>query len=149
MLIDDPLGFGKKFIANSNQPSLIGPKEIVEIAQQLNELIEQSYVIVAILIADNFPDAELRVSGDLEQVEFTLSCKGQLMLTLDLIGWRVEGEGVAWRWEDIKEGNPETVAENILQSFAQKGYSVFDPSWGILARKKIKHPLAKFNNWLE
>jgi hypothetical protein len=149
MLINHPSGFGKKFIGNSAEPTSISPTEVVEVAKHLNELIEQSYVMVAILVADNFPDSELKVSGDQEKVEFTLFCKGRLMLTVNFNGWKVEGGDLAWKWEDIKEGSPESVAQNILQSFAQRGYSVFDPSGGIFTRSEVKRPLVKFDSWLE
>ena len=149
MLIDHPVGFGKKIIGSSIEPTPMSRKEIVDAAKQVSELLDQSYVMVAILVADNFPDSELRLSGDEDKVEFTLYFKDHLMLTVNFNGWKVEGEDLAWKWEDIKEGNPESVAQNILQSFAQRGYSVFDPSGGIFTRNEVKRPLVKFEGWLE
>jgi hypothetical protein len=146
MLIDHPVGFGKKFIGSSIEPTPMSRKEIVDAAKQVSELLDQSYVMVAILVADNFPDSELRLSGDEDKVEFTLYFKDHLMLTVNFNGWKVEGEDLAWKWEDVKEGNPETVAESILRNFAQKDYSVFDPSGGMLARKRVKRPLVKFED---
>ena len=149
MLIDHPLGMGKRFVGESLEPALMSPQEIIEVASHLGKLIDQSYVMVAILVADNFPESEMWLSGNQETVEFKLYFKERLMLNVDDAGWKVEGEDLRWKWEDIKEGNPESVAQNILQSFAQRGYSVFDPSDGIAARRKVKRPLVKFENWLE
>jgi hypothetical protein len=149
MLINHPSGFGKTFIDSSTEPTPMPLKEIVEVAKHLSELIDQSYVMVAILVADNFPNSELMVCGDEDKVEFTLFCREKLLLTINDVGWNVEDDEFSSKWEDIKEGNPETVAERILQGFAQRGFSVFDPSGGIFTRKEIKFPLTKFDNWLK
>ena len=149
MLIDHPMGMGKQFVGESLEPTCMRPQEIIAVASHLDDLIDQSYVMVAILVADNFPDSEMWISGNQESVDFKLYFKERLMLKVDDTGWKIEGEDLRWKWEDIKEGNPESVAQNILQSFAQRGYSVFDPSGGIAARRKVKRPLVKFENWLE
>ena len=149
MLIDHPLGMGKQYVGESLQPTRMSPNEIVDVASRLDELIDQSYVVVAILVADNFPDSELWLSGNQETVEFKLYFKERLMLKVDDTSWKIEGNDLRWKWEDIKQGNPESVAQSILQSFAQRGYSVFDPSGGTSARRIVKHRLVKFENWLE
>ena len=67
----------------------------------------------------------------------------KLLLTIDSIGWTFTTGDRGWKWEDIKEGGIEAVAEDILQDLAQHNFVVYDPSGGLQSGKKGNRRLTK------
>lgn len=135
MLIDHPSGMFKQFRAASEEPTEISAEEIADVATQLDDIFGQSDVHVAILVADNFPDAKVKVRGTENSIEFTYFYNEKLLLSIDETGWKIEGEELGWKWEDIKEGNPPSVAESILRDFAEKRFLVYYPPKTLRGRK--------------
>ena len=125
MLINHPNGRGKTFVATSEEPTKLSVEEIKDVVTQLDEIMDQSFVHVAIFVADSFPDSEVYARGSEKEIEFTFFHENKLLLTVDEVGWKIEGQERSHKWTDIIEGTPQSVAENILQNFADRDFLVY------------------------
>jgi hypothetical protein len=87
-----------------------------------------AYAQVAELVADNFPDSELRTQTMGPKAEFTLFFNNELLLTVNDIGWTYTTGDRSGTWSGIIEGGIESISESILQRFADRDFVVYRPS---------------------
>lgn len=87
-----------------------------------------AYAQVAELLADNFPDSELRIHAMGPKAEFTLFFNNELLLTVNDIGWTYSTGDRSGTWAGIIEGSVESITESILQKFADRDFLVYHPS---------------------
>ena len=87
-----------------------------------------AYAQVAELLADNFPDSELRIHATGPKAEFTLFFNNELLLTVNDIGWTYSTGDRSGTWAGIIEGSVESITESILQKFADRDFLVYHPS---------------------
>ena len=87
-----------------------------------------AYARVAELVADNFPDSELRIHAMGTKAEFTLFFNNELLLTVNDIGWTYTTGDRSGTWSGIIEGGIESISESILQRFADRDFVVYRPS---------------------
>jgi hypothetical protein len=152
MADNDPNGSKKHFISMPKDFAKLSDEEIDQFASELygqiigklsEDLIPSSHEQVTRLVVVNFPGAELTFDTDNGKSEFLLFFEEKLLLTIDNIGWTFTTGDHGWKWEDIKEGGIEAVAEDILQALAQHDFVVYDPSGGLQGGKKGKRRLTK------
>jgi hypothetical protein len=87
-----------------------------------------AYAQVAELVADNFPDSELRIDAIGPKAEFTLFFNDELLLTVNDIGWTYTTGDRSGTWSSIIEGGIESISGSILQRFADRDFLVYHPS---------------------
>ena len=152
MADNDLNGPKKHFISMPKDFAKLSDEEIDKFASELHgqiigklseDLILSSHEQVAKLVAVNFPGSKLSVDTEKGGSEFSLFFEEKLLLTIDSIGWTFTTGDRGWKWEDIKEGGIEAVAEDILQDLAQHNFVVYDPSGGLQSDKKGKRGLTK------
>ena len=146
------IGPKKHFISMPRDFAKLSDEEIDKFASELHgqiigklseDLILASHEQVAKLVAVNFPGSNLSVDTENGKSEFSIFFEEKLLLTIDKIGWTFTTGDREWKWEDIKEGGIEAVAEDILQDLAQHDFVVYDPSGGLQGSKKGKRRLTK------
>ena len=89
---------------------------------------QSSEELIARLIIQAFPAADLEIKGDGLQVVYDISLGGKSLVRLDHIGavfnFPTNRSG-KMTWSGIKEGGPENVAEVIVRYLADAGFTVF------------------------
>lgn len=87
-----------------------------------------AYARVAELVAENFPDSELRIHAIGPKAEFTLFFNNELLLTVNDLGWTYTTGDRSGTWAGIIEGGVESISESILRRFADRDFVVYHPS---------------------
>ncbi len=102
--------------------------------------IQSSEEIIARLIAQAFPAANLKIEGEGEQVVYEIFLSGKMLVRLDRIcaifNFPTQGSG-KMSWSGIKEGSPETVAANIVQDLANAGFTVLSPEGKRIQKRPV------------
>ena len=93
---------------------------------------QSSEEIIARLISQAFPAADLEIKDGGLQVVYEISLNGNSLVRLDHIGavfnFPTNIRSGKMTWSGIKEGGPENVAELILRYLADAGFTVFSKS---------------------